>query len=150
MDTSSLDQFSRDVANHLFAEFPQWQRLATTERAEDGTSYLRLEVEAPPESSAVSGLSLTTSDGEMIVGFDYYHGHFGGQLGDGGAESAVRFVVDLVNEKIPVVSWWEEGELVAWSTIEDGRPLLLDDLVGPHDRVRSRSWKGRLNVDRDA
>ncbi|MBX3662970.1 MAG: hypothetical protein KF804_11000 [Burkholderiales bacterium] len=150
MDTASLDDFSRDVAKHLFAQFPQWQGLAKIERADDGSGYLRLEVEAPPGSSAANGLSVTTSYGEMIVGFDYYHGHFGAQIGDGGAESAVRFVVDLVNEKIPVVSWWEEGELVAWSTIEDGRPLLPDDLIGQYDRVRIRSWKGTLNVDRDA
>lgn len=145
-----LDDFSRDVAKRLFARFPQWQQLATIERAEDGSGYLRLEVEAPPESAAASGLSVTTSDGEMTIEFDYYHGHFGGQVGDGGIEAAVRFVLDLVDESIPVVSWWRNGELVAWSTIEDGSPLLGEDLVGPHDHIRIRSWKGALNADRAA
>ena len=117
---------------------------------EDGTSYLRRDVQAPPESSAAYGLSLVTPYSEMIVDFDYYEGHFGGQVGDGGAEAAARFVIDLVSEKIPVISWWKEGELVAWSTIVDGRPLLPSDLIGLHDHVRIRSWRGTLNADYDA
>jgi hypothetical protein len=145
-----LDNFSRDVAKLLFRHFPQWQGLAKIEPAEDGSAYLRLEVEAPPESAADHGLCVTTSDGQMTVEFDYYHGYFGGQINDGGAEYAVGFVLDLLSEKIPVISWWHKCELVAWSTIKDGKPLLSDDLVEPYDRIRIRSWNGTLNADRDA
>jgi len=149
MDTTNLDQFSRDVAKLLFTEFPQWQSLAKTERAEDGTTYLKLDVQTPHESSTACGLSIITPYSEMIVEFDYYEGHYGGQVGDGGAEAAAGFVIDLVSEKIPVISWWKDSELVAWSTIMNGRPLLPSNLVGLHDHVRVRSWKGTLNADYD-
>jgi hypothetical protein len=98
-------------------------------------------------------LSVATSHGEVTVGFDYYHGHFFDQVGDGehfGAAYALHFLSQLVGEQISVVSWWSGDELVAFSTIEDGKALMDEDLVGPYDRERVRSWKGTLNADRHA
>ncbi len=152
MDAQGLDDFSRSVAERLFVQFPDWRELAQIERAEDGTSYLLLEVAAPTDASAACGLTVTTDNGEVTVGFDYYHGHFFGQIGDGehfGTDYALHFMSRLLNEEIAVVSWWLAGNLVAFSTIENGKALMDDDLVGKHDQERVRSWKGTLNADRN-
>jgi hypothetical protein len=127
--------------------------LAQTQCADNGTAYLWLEVPAPPEALAAHGLSVATSNGEVTVGFDYYHGHFFDQIGDGerfGAAYALHFLSQLVAEQISVVSWWSGDELVAFSTIEDGKALMDEDLVGPYDRERVRSWRGTLNAERHA
>lgn len=153
MDIHRLDEFSRKVADSLFAQFPEWRKLARIEPAADGAGYLQLEIAAPLESATDHGLTITTENGEVTVSFDYYHGHFFGQVGDGervGADYAIHLVSELVNERIPVISWWQDGALVAFSTIESGKALMEDSLVGPYDKIRVRSWKGNLNADRIA
>lgn len=152
MNTQGLDDFSRSVAEQLFAQFPSWRELAQIEHADDGAGYLLLEVAAPADASAAYGLTVTTDNAEVTVGFDYYHGHFFGQVGDGerfGTDYALHFLSQLLNEEVAVVSWWLAGNLVAFSTIENGKALMDDALVGKYDRERVRSWKGTLNADRN-
>lgn len=153
MDIQKLDELSRKVADSLFAQFPEWRKLARVQPGADGTDYLEMEIGAPPESGVDHGLTITTENGEVTIGFDYYHGHFFGQVGDGvrvGADYAIHLVSEIVNERIPVISWWQDGALVAFSTIESGKALMDDSLVGPYDKIRVRSWKGNLNADRIA
>jgi len=153
MGTQKLDEFSRKVADSLFAQFPEWRKLARFELAADGAGYLQLEIAAPTEAEVDHGLTIATENGEVIVGFDYFHGHFFGQVGDGvrvGADYAIHFVSELVIGRMAVISWWHEGALVAFSTMEDGKALMEDDLIGPYDKIRIRSWRGNLNADRIA
>lgn len=150
MDAHALDDFSRTVAQRLFEQFPEWRPFARVEHAADGRGYLSVTVPAPAGSAAAQGLNVTTSSGEVTVGFDYYHGHFPDHVGDGerfGVDYALYFVSELLHERIPVASWWTGGDLVAFSTIENGKPLLDEDLVGSYDHMRIRSWRGTLNAD---
>jgi len=150
MSIIKLDDFSHSVAQRLFAQFPEWRELAKTERAEDGTGYLQLEIPAPACASVVSGLTITTDNAEVTIGFDYYHAHFFEQVGNGehfGTNYAFYFLSQLLSENISVVSWWLGADWVGFSTIEDGKPLMDNSLIGAYDRVRIRSWKGNLNAD---
>ena len=45
--------FSVNAAEELFSEFPEWRKLARTERGDSGAAYLVIEVAAPPESGAM-------------------------------------------------------------------------------------------------
>ena len=153
MDTERLDEFSRAVAARLFERFPAWLEFAKSAQADDGKEYLLVEVAAPKEAMAAYGLTIDTSDNEVTVGFDHSHIHASTQVGDGerfGAEYALHFIDRLLSERAAVVSWWKEGSLVAFSTIENGKPLLDDEIVGPYDHLRIRSWKGLMNADVNA
>jgi hypothetical protein len=151
--TYRLDDFSRVVAEQLFERFPQWRELASIQEGDDGATYLRVSVPAPEAASASQGLSIVTPDHEVIVGFDYSHVHCLEHTGDGehfGAAYALHFISQLVSEEVAVASWWLRYELVAFSAIENGKAWMGDDLVGPYDRMRIRSWKGSLNADKYA
>ena len=150
MNIVKLDNFSDTFSAQLFERFPEWRELAKVESSEDGTGYLKLEVAAPTGANVASGLTLTTDNSELTIGFDYYHAHYFEQVGDGvhfGTDYALYFLSQLLSEKVSVVSWWLGSDWVAFSTIEEGKPLMDDSLIGAYDHVRIRSWKGTLNED---
>ncbi len=153
MDFERLDPFSREMANRLFAKYPDWRRFARAEKAENGTAYLSVTVPAPAEAHADHDLTITTSGAKVTIGFDYYHCHFHAAVGDGehfGADYAFHFIDRLLNERIAVISWWQGNEWRAFSIREGGVNVMPDDLVGPSDRQRIRSWRGSLNADNAA
>ncbi|PRC92729.1 hypothetical protein [Solimicrobium silvestre] len=148
-----LDDFSQAFADRLFSLFPEWRMLQKIERASDGSNYLSLEIAAPAEANAVCGLTVTTENNEVTIGFDYYHGHFFDQVGNGtylGADYALYFLSQILNEEIFFTSWWIGDQLLAFSTIENGKVLMDDALVGEYGRVRIRSWNGSRNSDINA
>ncbi len=153
MELERLDNFSRQVAEALFAKFPQWQAYATAEEAANGKAYLSVTVPAPAEASAAHGLTITTEDGVVTVGFDWYHSHFYPSVGDGehfGTDYALHFIEELLDEHVAVISWWTGDQCQAFSTRQQGVNAMPKDLIGPYDRERIRSWKGSLNADRAA
>jgi hypothetical protein len=152
MNVKGLDDFSISVANRLFTQFPEWQKFVQIKEADNGTNYLQLEIEPPHSASVAYGLTITTENKEVVVSFDYYQGLFFDQFFDGeclGADIAVDFIYQLVSEEISVVSWWNDDQLIAWSTIVDGKAQLPADIVGAYSHVRIRSWNGTMNDDRD-
>jgi hypothetical protein len=136
----------------LLAAFPAWRDLARTEIAEDGSSSMLIQVDAPVEASVEHGLVVDTSRDEVTVAFDAHHEHFNEHVGDGerfGVEAAIEFIKSVISERVVVLSMWR-GELWCGSaTVEAVSDLVAPEWFGPeaHDRVRARSWKGSFNLD---
>jgi hypothetical protein len=63
-----VDAHSLNAASELFALFPQWRSLARTEKAEDGTEFLIVDVTPPIEANVEYGLTIDTAGGEITVG----------------------------------------------------------------------------------
>jgi hypothetical protein len=132
--------------------FPEWTSLVREEKGDDGSIYEVLEVSAPPSANVEHGLIVDTSNDEITVGFDVYHGHFDELVGDGvhfGTMAALEFVRQIVSERVAVMSWWEGERWCGSSQLEPGRKPGLPSWAGALaiDRIRVRSWRGTLNAD---
>jgi hypothetical protein len=150
-----MDTFSIETANELFSVFPQWRQLARSEQAEDGTSYLVVEVSPPPEANVEHGLRIDASNGEVTVGFDCYHSHFDSLVGDGehfGTKAALEFIKQLLSDRVAVISWWSDEKWRGSGQLEAGSPPAIPSWTTATDinRIRVRSWNGLLNSDSDA
>lgn len=147
-----MDNFSLAAAEELFASFPHWRALARNEQAEDGTTYLVVEVPPPPEAHVEHGLVIDTSNGEITVGFDCYHAQFDRWTGDSkyfGTQSALDFVERIMSERIAVASWWLNDRWRGSAQLEAGASPETPTWISPgtFNRIRVRSWKGALNAD---
>ena len=144
-----MDAFSDQAASAIFAAFPGWRQYGREEQREDGTSYLVLQIDPPLEAAVDKVLLIHTDNDEVTVGFDFYHSHFGSAVGDGnrlGAAAAVEFVRHLVSERIAVASWWLDDDWRGSAQVAAGATPIAS-FVKEHNRIRVRSWKGRLNAD---
>jgi hypothetical protein len=153
MDFERLNDFSRGIAGLLFAKYPHWRTHAKVEQAQRGAGYLSVQVPAPASSAAAHGLTVSTEDEVVTVGFDWFHTHFYAGVGDGerlGTDYAFHFIEELLSERFAVISWWQDDQCTTYSTTRNGKNAMPDDLIGPHNRVRIRSWHGALNEDRAA
>lgn len=75
--------------------FPHWRSHARTERPDDCTEFLVVDVTPPSEANVEYGLTIDTAGGEVTVGFDYYHSRFDEWVGDGdhfGTKAALEFI----------------------------------------------------------
>ena len=145
-----MSDFSAKAAEQLFARYPDWRRYAKSDKDEDGTAFVRVEVPAPPEAHALGGLIVSTANDEVTVEFDYYHSHFDDMVGDGtnfGTDAALRFIEQLLAEKVAAASWWNGEQWRGSTLVEAGQQPQPNDFTRPYDRVRIRSWKGALNAD---
>jgi hypothetical protein len=138
-----------NAASELFSLFPQWRTLARTEKDEDGTEFLVVDVTAAPEANVEYGLTIDTAGGEITVGFDYYHSHFDEWVGDGehfGTKAALEFIRQIVSEEVAVASWWKGNEWKGSTQIAAGEEPKMT-WMADFDRIRVRSWKGTHNAD---
>lgn len=146
-----MDDFSANVAETLFSEFPEWRKLARTETGDDGAECLVVEVPAPQAARVQYGLRIDTANGEVTVGFDHYHCHFDTLTGDedhSGKRTALEFIRQILSERIGIQSWWRDEVWCGSRPLEaresPARPTWLTAAI---DRVRVRSWHGTLNHD---
>lgn len=145
-----MDPFSLAAADEIFAAFPEWRALAREEQADDGTCFLVIEVKAPLEANVEHGLIVDTQNREVTVGFDCYHSHFDQWVGDGdhfGTQAALEFIKQVLNERVAVVSWWQDEKWCGSSQVEAGTSPQPPWWQTRFNRIRIRSWKGTLNAD---
>ncbi len=145
-----LDDYSLRFAEQLFAQFPQWREFASIKG--DGEGILLLKVPAPKAMREREEDALwMDTDGEITVSFDAYHTHFGLSQNEELAR-AVKFIKDLVEEKICVVSLWRNNEWRGSTDIESGQEpnvsgfshfdtIRIRSWQGTHDKVEKRVWK---------
>jgi hypothetical protein len=144
-----MDAHSLNAASELFALFPEWRALARTEKGEDGTEFLLVDVTPPLEANVEYGLTIDTAGGEVTVGFDYYHSHFDAWVGDGehfGTKAALEFIRQIVSEEVAVASWWKGEEWRGSTQVPAGEKPKMT-WMADFDRIRVRSWRGSLNAD---
>ena len=144
----NLNSLAELLASTTTTRHSEWLDAALVD--EDGDLYI--EIAAPAASDLSFGLWIATWNGEVTVGFDDYHRHFGdGAAPDGGASQAVDFVnaaLDLADrilaERIASVSWFDTDRMRASGGIEADRPFKVESAGF---RIRIRSWSGKFNRD---
>jgi predicted RNA-binding Zn-ribbon protein involved in translation (DUF1610 family) len=153
-----MDKFSRLIAAHAFARFPEWRQRVRRVPSSDGTVALLLELPAPAEARVECGLSLSTEDREITISFAAWHEHLQGtrrhERRPGSPEdraraawqSAEQFLDDLCAERTVVASWWFESHWRSSRCAPAGSPLEEPD-HSYSNRRRVRSWKGTFNED---
>lgn len=145
-----MDAFSLAAANEIFDAFPEWRAFAREEHADDGSSFLVVQVTPPASANVEHGLVIDTSNDEFTVGFDCYHCHFDEWVGDGdqfGTRAALEFVEQIINERVAVVSWWQDAEWRGSSQLVAGASPEQPSWQTTFNRVRIRSWRGTFNAD---
>jgi hypothetical protein len=151
LDVSRLNDHSREFAQRLFREFPDWLKYARFDPYEEFEKEALL-VEVPrPAADGRNGLFITTSEWEVSVGFgENFHTRFG--VGAGGDDAdfhgrAIQFIRDFVAERLVLVTAWQDDEwLGAWTV------AVTEGMVPEQDKedgvsLRYRSWRG--SHDRD-
>jgi hypothetical protein len=151
--SKQMDHFSVTTAEEIFSNFPEWRSIAREEEAEDGSSFLLVEVPAPLEANVDHGLVIDTANGEVTIGFDCYHSHFDAWTGDGqhfGTQAALEFVKQILTERVAIISWWQGEQWQGSAQLEAGKAPESPSWRTDFNRIRVRSWKGSFNADTSA
>jgi hypothetical protein len=155
-----LDDYSQRFADVLFQTFPEWKEFlcVQSENDSDDDGYLLVQVPAPVKGLIPSSLLpdykdfLTIdTDGEITVGFDFYHTHFDMFSGTNEAEEfkqAVELIQSIVEEKICPVVILNGNEWCGSTSVDAGeKPDLSNwqNLNPSSQEVYVRSWRGTFN-----
>ena len=159
---ADLDDYSRVAVPMILARFPEWEPLAKlSPRPDGGGSTVDFSIPCP-SPGAEYGLWVSTADEEFSVGFHTHHNHFTdyeNRLNVGQLEAGIQHALDIIEERVGVISWYRGGAFAGSRSVElphpDPLPGLLDGL-GPTgqelagifsdcDRVTLRSWLGRFD-----
>jgi hypothetical protein len=157
-----LDAYSRIAVSMILARFPDWESFAKLSPRPDGAGSA-VDFNIPcPSLAAEYGLWLSTADEELSVGFHTHHNHFTdyeNRLNVAQMEAGIQHAVDIIEERVSVISWYRAGAFAGSRSVElphpEPLPGLLDGL-GPtgaqiagifadYDRVTLRSWLGRYD-----
>jgi len=144
--------FATGVAAEIHADFPEWQAYSREEKADDGRTYLLVSVPAPADGNTAHGLMTSTDNEVVTVSFDFYHSHFDQwSVREAGYEheAALPFVRALLSEEVGAASWWNGKQWVGSCQARAGEPVEMP-IAKDYTHVRVRSWRGKLNADRDA
>lgn len=158
---NELDAYSRLAVPLILARFPKWEPFAKVTPRPDSAGCV-VEFNIPcPSPSVEYGLWVSTWDEEFSVGFHTHHSHFtdyDDRLNLRQIEAGVQQVVDVVEERVGVVSWYRGGAFAGsrWAELPHPGPLpaLLDGLgmsseianiFSDCDRATLRSWLRRFD-----
>jgi hypothetical protein len=147
-----MNEFSTTIAEEIFASYPEWRTRAREEDAQDGSTYLYIEVPTPAAANTTHGLEINTDNEEVTVTFDFYHSHFERwKVQESGFEheASPPFVQALLSESVAVASWWQGEQWRGSCQLAVGEEPELT-VAEEFNRIRVRSWQGNRNDDRDA
>jgi hypothetical protein len=147
-DESELNAFSATFARELFSLRPSWRQFALvdTSQNEEG-NFLVVKLDPPVESRSSRPLAIYTNNDEVTVEFDVYHSHFYWPGDDEFFGNPIKFVDDIIDERLIVVSFWA-GEKWAGSRTMVATQRLEDlDIPSTASVAKLRSWKGRYSTD---
>lgn len=131
----SLGLFDRQVAEELFAAYPEWPAFART-KDDDGANVLIFSLVAP-NLTIKNPLVITTENQEVSVFFDHYHGHFN-SLNDG----ALSLVEKITSGRYSVVSFWRDAQWCGSSLYENSDIPNSNEEYPYANKVVARSWSG--------
>ncbi|HEX2592667.1 MAG TPA: hypothetical protein VHL34_14290 [Rhizomicrobium sp.] len=104
-----------------------------------------MKVFPPQESRAAHPLHIDTENGEITIGFDFYHAHWEWPSSDD-HRNPVRYLSDLLDEKIVVASFWR-GDEWKGSTMVDAGVTDIPAVSAAAELLRLRSWRGTFSSD---
>ena len=149
-----LDPFSKRFAKFLFRVFPDWKRyfsvMPFNEDSEAG--YLLVNVPVPAKGLKFiddeKDFLTVSSDGEVIVSFDFYHDHFDIFSEAENFKNAVEFIKAILNEEVCTAALFSAGKWRGSTKIRAGEmpdlSYFLDYRPSSHE-VYVRSWRGTYN-----
>lgn len=149
LDERLLDDFSGRFSTALFAAHPGWKSLAKMDRnAESSSHSLVVVVQAPEAAHAAHPLAVYTDNEEVTVAFDHYHLHFDWPSFDEEHGNPLKFISDLLQERLAVASVWMEDRWAGSQILSAGDgPEGLRHVPAGADRAVIRSWHGTLNAE---
>ena len=149
-----LDPFSKRFAKFLFRVFPDWKRYLSVKPFNEDSEAGYLTVNVPIPAKGLKFIAeerdfLTfSSNGEVIVSFDFYHDHFDIFTEEENFKKAVEFIKAILNEEVYAVAIFREDKWRGCSKIRAGEMPDLSHFLdyNPSDHeVYVRSWRGTYN-----
>lgn len=149
-----LDPFSKRFAKFLFRAFPDWKRYLSVKPFNEDSEAGYLVVNVPTPAKGLKLIAdekdyLTiSSNGGVIVSFDFYHDHFDIFSEEENFQKAVEFIKEILNEEICAAAVFSDEKWCGSSKVRaGGTPDLsyyLDYNPVSHE-VYVRSWRGTYN-----
>lgn len=154
-----LDDYSQRFAEVLFAAFPNWKEFFTVQSPMDSAEEGSLLVKVPAPAKGLLPDDLLPdykdfltidSEGEITIGFDYYHAHFD-MFSDANEteefNQAVEFVQTIIKEKFCVVVVLDGNQWCGSTGIIAGEKPDLSNFknLNSSQDVYVRSWQGTYN-----
>jgi hypothetical protein len=133
-----LDEFAR----MLFAAYPDWRGYAQV-REGDSDPYLWVEVPPPFEADLNGPLWISAQGGEITLGIDYSHVHFGWPPDV--YDDALEHVRDLIDERLVTYGQFI-GEWLQCAGAEKSEDAIRVTNLQV-SKLRVRSWRGTHNRD---
>jgi hypothetical protein len=134
LDRGALNELSAAFADALFLAYPEWESLASN--LEGGV--FRLEI---PQPGTDRTLWADTMDGEITVGYGYYHAHFGSFLGISNGEAvdlAISEIRAFAAEQTVVVVHFPQGNWSGSMCVDASEPIASR----PGATTHIYSWRG--------
>jgi hypothetical protein len=145
---SDLNTFSAEFARALFSKRPAWIEFARVDSTNSSKNILVVEVPPPTESRADHPLIIDTERDEITIGFDSYHSHFDWPSFDEECGNPLKFIEDIVCERVVVVSYWKDDKWCGSQTITAEKKLTPPDYISTDaNRMKVRSWRGHFSAD---
>ena len=140
---AGLNPFSAEFATHLFAAQPWLEEHAHLDPhpgADEGA--LRI-LYSPPPVREHCELWISTSDGEVTIGFGMFHTHFDWPPYDDDHEP-LAFLAGLLEDRTLIEDWTLDGKWSGSTTLARGEEPDLAKME-PEHVVHVRSWSGALD-----
>jgi hypothetical protein len=146
LDRASLDQLSLSFADCLFRIYGDWEEYAELLTDDKGlpTGAFRVSV---PQPHGERSLEVRTDEGEITVGFGYWHAHFGSYLGISDQEAIALAIeeIDSILAERSVVRVSFKGGAWSGSSLEDANGRLAPPREG--ESAAAYSWLGTHDRD---
>ncbi len=146
-----LDPFSKRFAKFLFRAFPDWKRYLSVKPFNEDSEAGYLLVNVPIPAKGLKFIAddrdyLTiSSNGEVIVSFDFYHDHFDIFSEKENFNNAVEFIKEILNQEICAAAVFSEDKWRASTKVRAGEmpdlSYYLDCSPTSHE-IYIRSWRG--------
>ncbi len=145
-NASNLNEYSRKIAQMLFAEHPNWRDYAKIDTSEHVDSGSLLIIIPSPHDDQKGGLYISTDESAIRINFDAFHTHFGNWEGITAEEAfreALTCIHAIFDETLLVMVTRYENR------ISEVRLINKCDKISLKERktISIRSWYGTYNQD---
>jgi hypothetical protein len=144
-----LNDFSRSVADLVFAKHPEWRSHAESKSGFGEIGYLEITFPSPRGSNLGAPASYSSFGHEVTVALDAWHGHFGPDQGASWLADSLQAIDDLLAERLCVAAFWSDQECRGSELVPPRVAAQKRSYHAGVNRLTMRSWRGTYDEDRE-
>jgi hypothetical protein len=145
---STNEYFVRKTLAAILSRWPEWRRYQQASPFPPEKGFWI--IVPSPNKDVTRGLSISTDERRIIIGFDDDHDHLEQRKKEGlhqFRERVIARICDLLEDKIQSVSWRDEDDRLRTSYCFELPDAHHNQFVRSGFKCRIRSWSGKLDKD---